>query len=480
MKNSAKRLLSLLMVLTMALSLLPGFVSAEDEILVAEDSAAFATDMDAFDGVSEFFTPESNGTVYVKILSCDPGYYVDVYEGVDWLNEYAGSEADTVSFAVRSGLDYEIILSSYNASGLGSPQAGSVSYQITFVSNGESGDEEEPEDPALIPGATPDNPLVITGSMFDYIGAGKTTYFLYDNTENMTANGVYSMMLHVSSSADYTVSYAGQEAPVDENGFVNYEMMDTDKQGLYRFSITNNSADQKFFSVEVKDKPVYVVGGELVMGRNNVTLDSTVPYTLYEFSPTKTGIYQIKAAQGRVGDWGTPYNPVDNTPNKTNTLIWTCTAVGQTLMVGFTGPKATTCTIIRTGDYIAPQEIPWNIYKNTYDFSYELAADAEIADIDLTDGNAHTAVLAEDGFYHYGSEDGPLMVADLNTVEINISDAYTNGGLRAWLLDEKGDTISKNDYNEALYAYYLAGPVPVTKELAMMLQELGQANGWWV
>ena len=480
MKNSAKRLLSLLMVLTMALSLLPGFVSAEDEILVAEDSAAFATDMDAFNGVSEFFTPESNGTVYVKILFCDPGYYVDVYEGVDWLNEYAGSEADTVSFAVRSGLDYEIILSSYNASGLGSPQAGSVSYQITFVSNGESGDVEEPEDPALIPGATPKNPLVITGSMFDYIGAGKTTYFLYDNTENMTANGVYSMMLHVSSSADYTVSYTGQEAPVDENGFVNYEMVDTNKQGLYRFSITNNSADQKFFSVEVKNKPVYVVGGELVMGRNNVTLDSTVPYTLYEFSPTKTGIYQIKAAQGRVGDWGTPYNPVDNTPNKTNTLIWTCTAVGQTLMVGFTGPKATTCTIIRTGDYIPPPELIWNIYENTYDFSYELAADAEIADIDLTDGNAHTAVVAEDGFYHYGSVDGPLMVADLNTVEINISDAYTNGGLRAWLLDEKGDTISKNDYNEALYAYYLAGPVPVTKELAMMLQELGQANGWWV
>ena len=474
-------MLSLLVVLTMALSLLPGFATAEDEIFVAEGSAAFATDGEAFNGVSELFTPESNGTVYVKILSCDPGYYVDVYDE-EWLEEFSGTEADTVSFSVKTGVEYEIILSSYNASipGMGYPQAGSVSYQITFVSGGESGDEEEPEDPATIPGATPDNPKVITGILYDYIGAGKTAYYLYDNMENMTANGVYSMMLHVSSGADYTVSYAGQDVPVDENGFVNYEMADADKQGIYRFSVTNNSAEEKFFSLEVKEKPVYVVGGELIVGRNNITLDETVPYTLYEFSPTKTGIYQIKAAQGRVGDWGTPYNPVDNTPNKTNTLIWTCTAVGQSVMVGFTGPKATTCTIIRTGDYVPPVEIPWNIYENTYDFSYKLDADAEIADINLTDGGEHIAVLGEDGFYHYGSEDGALMVADLSTVEINLSDAYVNGGLRAWLLDENGDTISKNDYNEAMNAYYQAGLVPVTVELATMLQELGQANGWWL
>ncbi len=481
MKNSAKRLLSVLVVLTMALSLLPGFVAAEDEIFVAEGSAAFATDEDAFNGASELFTPESNGTVYVKILSCDPGYYVDVYDE-EWLDEFSGTETDTVSFSVKAGVEYEIILSSYNASipGMGYPQAGSVSYRITFVSGGESGEEEEPEDPATIPGATPENPKVITGTLYDYIGAGKTAYYLYDNTENMTANGVYNMMLHVNSGADYAVSYAGQDVPVDENGFVNYEMADTDKQGIYRFSVTNNSAEEKFFSFEVKEKPVYVIGGTLVVGRNNVTLDETVPYTLYEFGPTKTGIYQIRASQGRVGDWGTPYNPVDNTPEKTNTLIWTCTAVGQTLMVGFTGPKATTCTIIRTGDYVPPVEIPWTIYENTYDFSYELDADAEITDIDLTDGGDHIAVLSEDGFYHYGSEDGPLMVADLAGVEINIADAYTNGGLRAWLLDEKGDTISKNNYNEAMNAYYQAGLVPVTQELATMLRELGQANGWWI
>ena len=485
MKCSTKRLLTLLTVLAMALSLLPGFVlAAEEEILVAEDSVTFATDMDAFNGVSEYFTPDTNGTVTVHILSCTPGYYVDLYQDGEWLDEYAGTDADKVSFPVIAGFEYEVLLCSYNATNpnMGYAQAGSVSYKITFLSNGEvPGGDEEPEDPSLVPGATEGNPLVITGSHWDYIGAGKTVWYLYDNTQNMTENGVYSMLLHITSSADYVAIYEGQNLSVDENGFVNYEMQDTDKKGTYLFSITNNSAEEKFFSMEVKEKPDYFnTGLSLNVGRNNITLDTTYPYTLYEFSPTQTGIYQIRAAQGQVGDWGTPYNPVDNTPNKTNTLIWTCTAVGQSVMVGFRGPKATTCTIIRTGDYVPPVEIPWTFYENTYDFSYALNADAEIVDVDLTDGGVHTAVLGEDGFYHYGSAEGPLMVADLSTVEIDLADAYVNGGLRAWLMDANGDTISKIDYNEALNAYYNAGLVPVTEELAVMLQELGQAGGWWI
>ena len=485
MKCSAKRLLALLTVAAMALSLLPGFVlAAEEEVLVAEDSAAFATDMEAFNGVSEYFTPDTNGNVTVHILSCTPGYYVDLYQDGEWLDEFAGTDADTVSFPVTAGFEYEILLCSYNATNpnMGYAQAGSVSYKITFLSNGEvPGGDEEPEDPSLIPGATETNPLVITGSHWNYIDAGKTVWYLYDNTQNMLDNGVYSMMLHTTSSADYVVIYEGQNLPVDENGFVNYEMQDTAKKGTYLFSITNNSAEEKFFSMEVKEKPDYFDSGlSLNVGRNNITLDSNYPYTLYEFTPAQTGVYQIRVAQGQVGNWGTAYNPVDNTPNKTNTLIWTCTAVGQSVMVGFRGPKATTCTIIRTGEYVPPVEVPWTFYENTYDFSYVPDADAEIVDVDLTDGGEHTAVLGEDGFYHYGSAEGPLMVADLTTVEINLSDAYLNGGLRAWLMDENGDTISKVDYNEALYAYYKVGLVPVTEELAVMLQELGQAGGWWI
>ena len=297
----------------------------------------------------------------------------------------------------------------------------------------------------------------------------------------MVDNGVYSMMLHINSSVDYTVTYRGMDVPVDENGFVNYEMLDTTYQGQYLFSVTNHSAGEAFFGIEVRERPAYVNNGDVLkLGNNSITLDTSAVFTLYEFTPAATGVYRITAAEGVIGDWGTAFNPQDNTADKTSTLEWTCTAVGQSIMVGFTGAETTTATVVRTGDYIPEEEIPYVIYENTYDFSYEMPAAATTVDIDLLDGGFHVAYLGSDGFYHYGAYCGPLMVADLSTAEINLADAYVNGGLRVWLKDESGETISKTDYNEAMKQYLDAGLVPVTPELVTMLSELGEAKMWWV
>jgi hypothetical protein len=291
------------------------------------------------------------------------------------------------------------------------------------------------------------------------------------------------MMLHITCSTDYSVTYAGEEVPVDEGGFVNFEMKDTAKEGKYLFSITNNHTEEKFFSIEVKERPIYFATGlSLKEGTNTgLQLDASYEYTLYSFTPERTGVYQFTAQQMMVSIWGSPFNPINTTTDKTSKVEWTCTSVGQSVMIGFKGSRPSfSCTIIRKGDYIPPVEEPWSFYENTYEFDYVLDPAASVHHIDLTDGGEHTAVLGEDGFYHYGSAEGPLMVADLSTVEINLADAYTNGGLRAWLLNEDGTTLSKYDYNEALNEYLMAGRVPVTGELAMMLQEIGIANGWWV
>ena len=483
MKRSAKCLLSLLLVLAMALSLTPGFVLAEEEeTLLAAGTSTFESYEGALEGQGLLFTPEADGNVTVAFSSCTPGYSAEIYEDAALTELYAGSEAGTHTFAVTAGKEYRIMLYCYDMVA-DDFSAGSVTYRYTFLANGADPGEtpDEPEDPSLIPGATPENPKEATGSYWEYIGGGQTVWYLFDNYQNMVDNSVYSMMLHIISSADYTVTYAGEEVPVDENGFVNFEMKDTAKQGKYLFSITNHLAEEKFFSVEIKERPIYFNSGEsLVIGRNNLTLDTTYPYTLYSFSPSETGIYQIQIRQGQVGDFGTPFNPTDNTPNKTNTLFWTCTSVGQSAMIGFRGPAKTTCSVIRTGDYIPSVEVPWTFYENTFDFIYELNGEIPAVDVDLMDGGQHTAALGEDGFYHYGSATGPLMVTDLKTIEINIADAHLNGGLRAWLLDEQGDTVSKIDYNEAMFEYLNAGLVPVTEELAVMLQDVGTANGWWV
>ena len=478
MKISAKRFLCLLTVLALALSVLPGVAMAEFEpVTLAEGTVEFDSYDAAFDGVSEAFTTETNGEVTVKILSCTPGYYIDLYVDGDWRNDYTGYGSDTVIFDVTAGVEYEVLLCSYDLD-LDDFEVGSIKYQISFLSNGEV--PEAPVDPSLLPGGTPENPLPMEGAFSDYINPGQTIWFLYDNTQNMTENSVYSMMLHISSGAGYSATYAGEELPVDEIGFLNYEMKDTEKTGLYLFSVTNNLTEKKFFSISVEEKPNYIIlDQELNVGSNRITLNSEYPYTLLQFSPSQTGVYQIRATQCRVGDFGTIYNPMDNTPDKTNMITWTCTAVGQSVLVSFSGPKTTSCTVIRTGDYIPPVEVEWTIYENTYDFSYVIDADATTQSIDLTDGGEHNAVVGADGFYHYGSAEGPLMVADLSSAPINFADAYTNGGLRVWLQDENQQTISKVDYNEAMNQYLKAGLVPVTEELVMMFKALGQSGAWW-
>ena len=481
MNNNAKRLVALILIGVLLLSLVPVIAMAQDTWeLLFQGAATFETRGEAFDGVLLEFTPETGGTVAVEISDCDPGYYVDVWADGEWICDAMGTDAETVEFEAEADLDYEVLISSYQVYNefLGEAAPGSVTYKVSFLSNGQTGETEptEPTVPENLPGSSEENPKTITGSDWTFLEGGQTVWYLYDNYQNMMENGVYSMMLHVNSKADYTVMYRGMELPVDENGFLNYEMMDMTMQGQYLFCVTNHSEERTFFAVEVRQRPAYVNSGEdILLGENEIVLDTSANYTLYEFSPEETGVYRITVAEGLVGNWGTTYNPVDNTPDKTNALEWTCTAVGQSVMVGFTGADITFAKVERIGDYVKPEDIPWNHYEHTFDFTFTLPK-WKVVEVDLTLGEDYTLELGADGFYYYN---GAPLVADLTKVEIDINDAYINGGLRAWIMDASGNTTSKNDYNEAMNAYYLAGQVPVTQELAMMLQDLGKANGWY-
>lgn len=480
MKCSAKRLLALVMTVVMALSMMSVVsFAAEETVTVAEGTATFASESEAANGQVVVFTPETNGDVTLDVASSDPGYLVVVYADGDYVEEFFDSKPGQHTFAVTSGVEYELVFSSQMIYGpsLKMPAPGSVNYKVSFLSNGEVSGDQEPVDPSLVPGLTQSNPKIISGTEQIYIEAGQTMWYLYNVGEETKPD---SMMLHIISGVEYSAVYVGQAVPVDEGGFVNYEMVDTAKLGQYQFSVTNTSAGKGFFNIEVRKCLPYVISDvSLRINSNNLTLDGSKEFTLFEFTPTTTGVYTFRTNAGFVSEWGTSFNPVNNTSKKTQTLEWTCTAVGQAVMIGLTGTKTARLMVIRTGDYVPPVEIPWVYYENTYDFSYQMPENPVMVDVDLTDGGSHDAFLGSDGFYHYGSVCGPLMVADLSKVEINLAEAYTNGGLRAWLRDENQETISKVDYNEAMNAYYQAGLVPVTEELATMLMELGQANSWW-
>lgn len=469
-----KKVLSFLICIAMLLVVCPvaALANPAQEIIIAEATTTFVTEQEAFDGDLITFRAVADGTVTVEISDCAPGYYIDFYEDSNWVSDYSDCVAGVITLNVVSGMSYEVILSSYDMEEE-SQVPGFITYKIasSVVTTEEAPEPDEPVDDT---GSSESKPMQI-GKMHNiYIKGGQTVWFSYTDSSNA------EVVLNVNSQAAYTVSCDGQTIPVDEDGYVNYQMEKPTEQDAYRFSITNDATYEVFFAIRILEHPAYVnTGISLKLGDNNITLSSDAANSLYEFKPEETGEYLFTVAEGLVGNWGTSFNPVDNTEEKSGTLTWVCTSVGQTVMVGVSGTTATILNVTRSADYVPPVEVPWEYYEYTYDFSYEIPFDAEIVDIDVTDALEDVAVLDQNGFYRYGSATGPLMVADLSNVEINILDAYNYGQLRAYIYDENGVTIERIDYNDAMYEYALYGLAPVTEELAEMIINVGNTQSWW-
>lgn len=456
-------------------------VIAVEDTLISEGTATYATDADAWNADGATFTPAADGIVLVDITACTPGFYLDVYQDGEWIDEYYDTDPHKVEIPVVAGATYEFLISS---AAVYSPtmyemKAGSVTYKIT--ANVAAG---EPSQGGDTPGegndSSEENPQSIGSFYGNYIQAGQTMWFVFDNYDHMINDGVYSQMLHISAGVPYSVTYRGMDVPVDAEGFVVYEMVDMMYQGKYVFSVTNNSSTESYFTIEVKDRPAYVISDvALVLGDNVVLPDPEFSKTLYEFTPEEKGIYTFTISEGFIGNWGTFFNPFNNTGTKDTVLEWTCTDVGQSVLIGVAEAEEAVLTIAKTGEYVKPNQIPEIVYENTFNFEYQLPANAELVSIDVLDNKADVAVLDKDGFYRYGSKYGPLMVTDLNEFPINLADAYINGQLKAYISDADGQNITKYDYNEAMNAYLEAGLVPVTEELARMLKQLGDHHGWW-
>lgn len=467
-----KKLFTMLICLSLMLTLLPlaAFASGVQESIIAEATSTFVTDEEAFDGDLIKFWAIADGKVTVTISDCSPGYYMEFYENGNWESDYYGASANVVTMDVTEGMAYELIISSYDVTEECQVK-GSISYQIkssVVTTEEETPDPVPPLDEA---GGSADNPLHIGNSHNMYIDAGQTVWFAYANSD------ATAKMLNINGRTTYSVDYNGTKLPVDQDGYVNYLL---DPESQYAFSITNSSTYKVYFTISLANRTAYVnTGISLVLGDNNLSLSEDATNSLYEFTPAQTGEYLFVVDKGVIGNWGTTFNPVDNTAQKGNSLRWTCTSVGQSVLVGVANTTNMILNVKRTADYIPPTQVPWVYYDFTYDFSYEIPYDAELVDIDVTDSLADIAVLDRNGFYRYGSANGPLMVADLSNVEINILDAYEYGQLRAYIYDDNGEVISRIDYNEAMYEYALYGLAPLTKELATMIKQVGDTQSWW-
>ena len=95
-----------------------------------------------------------------------------------------------------------------------------------------------------------------------------------------------------------------------------------------------------------------------------------------------------------------------------------------------------------------------------------------------------------DGYYHYGTADGPVVYMHLGkkapyvSLQTVIQGDGPMGGapIRRYFFDENGDFIKREDYSEILTKYFEnmdqnLGVYPLTQDLIYILQN--GCCGWW-
>lgn len=143
----------------------------------------------------------------------------------------------------------------------------------------------------------------------------------------------------------------------------------------------------------------------------------------------------------------------------------------------------------RVGDLeLSPEEHPWTEYTKTKDivpFTFEGGA---LTDIDINDLTV-SVVLGEDGYYHYGSAEGPLVylrLASASKYLVSFEKMAETQYFGHYVNDENGKFLYKITYHTMLLEYIAAakaggdaGIYPLTEDLAVMIKDMGAHLGWF-
>ena len=250
---------------------------------------------------------------------------------------------------------------------------------------------------------------------------------------------------------------------------------------------------------------------------HNVTVGSTYiqveagERNYFLFTPTQAGTYQVTVDNSalKLGYYGSPYfvqkesvvEIVDNafTISISASMIGSGSTGSVCLVIGVDGiAEKTGCvlSVVRTGD---PQhgieDEPWTLYQTTHTpapFSLTLAAGEELTYVDIKGTTQANQVVynAADGFYHFGTADGPVVYVHLGKKAPNVSlqtmiqgDGPVGGApLRKYFYDNDGKFIKKEDYTDIMTGYFAnmdqnLGIYPLNSDLVYILQN--GCSGWW-
>jgi len=237
---------------------------------------------------------------------------------------------------------------------------------------------------------------------------------------------------------------------------------------------------QAYAATDASEPEYMITGNELILGPNEVVLQLSDCSALYSFVPPSPGIYTFSADSEdvQVGFWGTRYYIHDVTGDgKSNSLTYTITEPGPTLLIGLSGASACTLTITRA-EY-TPPTVSVTEYENLHTpEQFSLEHGEHLLAVDAFDSHEDTAILGADGYFRLNSSDGPVLYLNFSG-PINFREALSLHQLTYYT-----DNTTKYDCNRAMEEYISCAEenwdvYPLTEDLAHMVQELTKYKDWY-
>ncbi len=140
---------------------------------------------------------------------------------------------------------------------------------------------------------------------------------------------------------------------------------------------------------------------------------------------------------------------------------------------------------------------PWTPYQESASKIEEMKnypKDGTFVLFDVANTSLSAVLNPEDGYYHLGSEDGPVIFIDLTTDSKYIASIFTicaHQRMGTYIYDNDGNVVEKRSYNELFIQCGMPDPmeatsaptepvrVPLTEKLAEAVKAFGDKNGWW-
>ncbi len=241
-------------------------------------------------------------------------------------------------------------------------------------------------------------------------------------------------------------------------------------------------------SVFAEEGVTYEIKGTLELGTKTYE-GSSLEYTVYTLEPSEIGTYTVSASNSVLGIvsytmWVTTEPSAETV--KDTTVVWECTAVGQSIMIAALSKAGGVNISVAKGDVEIDKHITV-YYKNRVqpqEFIFEGNA-SSLEYVDIEDGNKDIAVLGADGFYHLNDANGPRLFMCLNDTMMSFYSMREPGQLSAIVYKADGKTPDyKVDYNGAFDEYWACVDedtelYPVTEDLILIAKNVSDARGWF-